>query len=161
ELYFTGGIINYLSGCDRPAAERGIVATARNRYDQQPLNLHNAGTACERFIPAIPAYPGQFQGRGIVICGGGLNYFTCAWVCISMLRRLGCDLPIELWHLGGKELDDRMKTLVARLGVRCVDGCKVRKKFPARILRGWELKPYAILHSSFREVLLLDADNVP
>jgi hypothetical protein len=30
-----------------------------------------------------------------------------------------------------------------------------------RILRGWELKPFAILHSAFREVLLLDADNAP
>ena len=38
---------------------------------------------------------------------------------------------------------------------------RLRKKFPARILRGWQLKPYAILHSAFREVLLLDADNVP
>ena len=26
---------------------------------------------------------------------------------------------------------------------------------------GWELKSYAILHSPYREVLLLDADNVP
>jgi hypothetical protein len=30
-----------------------------------------------------------------------------------------------------------------------------------RILRGWELKPYAMLYSTFREVLFLDADNVP
>jgi hypothetical protein len=28
-------------------------------------------------------------------------------------------------------------------------------------LGGWELKPYAVLHSRFREVLQLDADNVP
>jgi hypothetical protein len=38
---------------------------------------------------------------------------------------------------------------------------KVRRKLPARILNGWELKPYALLHSSFEDVLLLDADNVP
>ena len=38
---------------------------------------------------------------------------------------------------------------------------QVRRTAPARILRGWELKPYSILHSRFREVLLLDADNVP
>ena len=29
------------------------------------------------------------------------------------------------------------------------------------MLHGWELKPYAILHSPFSEVLFLDADNVP
>jgi len=58
-------------------------------------------------------------------------------------------------------MDGRMKALVAPLGVECVDASKERRKFPARILHGWELKPYAILHSPFREVLLLDADNVP
>jgi hypothetical protein len=30
-----------------------------------------------------------------------------------------------------------------------------------RRLGGWQSKPYAILHSKFREVLFLDADNVP
>jgi hypothetical protein len=54
-----------------------------------------------------------------------------------------------------------MQALVRPLGValrRCVAR---EKKMPARILRGWELKPYAILHSRFKDVLLLDADNVP
>jgi hypothetical protein len=58
-------------------------------------------------------------------------------------------------------MDSRMKALVAPLGVECVDATRVRKKFPARILHGWELKSYALLHSPYREVLLLDADNVP
>ncbi len=48
-----------------------------------------------------------------------------------------------------------------KLGVKCVDAFEVRKEHPARRLHGWELKCYAILHSRFREVLLLDADNVP
>ena len=35
------------------------------------------------------------------------------------------------------------------------------RRHPVRRLGGWECKPYAILHSPFREVLWLDADNVP
>jgi hypothetical protein len=31
----------------------------------------------------------------------------------------------------------------------------------AEVLGGWEMKAYALLHSRFREILLLDADNVP
>ena len=54
-----------------------------------------------------------------------------------------------------------MKALVAGLGVECVDAHEVRVNSPARILRGWELKSFALLHSRFAEVLLLDADNVP
>jgi ADP-heptose:LPS heptosyltransferase len=161
ELYFKGGVIKYLRPRQRASAEQGIVATAKNQYDEQPLSLQSAGMACERFIQTIPSYPDRYQGRGIVICGGGVRYFTSAWVCINMLRRLGCRLPIQFWYLGKKEMDDQMKTLLAPLDTECVDACKVRRCFPVRILQGWELKPYAILQSPFREVLLLDADNVP
>jgi ADP-heptose:LPS heptosyltransferase len=161
ERYFDGGIIKYLTRGRWLAAERGVAATKRNPFDQQPLNLSNAGLACERFITAIPCYPDRHDGRGIVICGGGVRYYTNAWVCVNMLRRLGCKLPIQLWHLGEREIDDRMKRLVAPLGVECVNAIRLRKKYPVRALKGWELKSYAILHSRYREVLLLDADNVP
>jgi ADP-heptose:LPS heptosyltransferase len=161
ELYFAGGALKYLTGLQRKAAGRGVRATAKNPYDRQALNLHSAGMACERFIASLPACPARYGGRGIVICGGGVTYLTGAWVCINMLRRLGCSLPIELWYLGEKEIDARMRSLLGPLIVSCIDACKVRERHPVRLLRGWELKGYAILHSPFREVLLLDADNVP
>jgi hypothetical protein len=161
ELYFKGGAIRYLRRRERRSAERGVIATEKSPYDAQPLSLQSAGMACERHIRTIPEYPNRYRGRGIVICAGGVRYFTNAWVCIKMLRRLGCRLPIQLWYLGKNELDSRMKSLVAPLGVECVDAAKLRRQFPARILQGWELKPYAILQSPFREVMLLDSDNVP
>ncbi len=161
ELYFRGGAINYLKRGQQAAARRGVRATRQNPCDQQPLNLRSAGMACDRFISTIPAFSDQFEGRGIVICGGGVKYFTNAWVCIRMLRRLGCELPIQLWHRGSKEMGTHMKSLLAPLNVECVDAYRKRKSFPARRLGGWELKPYALLHSPFKEVLLLDADNVP
>jgi hypothetical protein len=160
EIYFRAGVIEYLRPRQQAAARRGIGATRDNPFDQQPLNLHSAGMACDRFIKTIPAYPDGFHGRGIVICGGGLRYFTNAWVCINMLRRSGCKLPVELWYRGRSEMDARMKALLTPLGVECIDACRMRKAFPIRRLGGWELKPYAILRSTFREVLLLDADNV-
>ena len=116
----------------------------------------------DRFLKAMPDYPeGEHQGRGILICAGGMKYFTCAWVCLKMLRNLGCTLPVEFWHLGKEEMTPEMKELVEPLGVKCVDAYEVRKQHPARTLGGWELKCYAILHSRFKDVLLLDADNVP
>jgi len=161
EGYFQGGIVKYLSPRQGKAAQRGVAATRQNPFDRQCLNLSAAGMACERFIKMIPAYPGGYEGRGIVVCGGGVKYFASAWICLQMLRRLGCSLPIQLWHLGKKEMDSRMRNLLTSLGVECVDATKLRKKFPTRILQGWELKSYALLHSPYREVLLLDADNVP
>lgn len=161
QLYFQRGLRRYLSRSQQKAASRGVKATTKNPFDSQPLNLHSAGLACDRFVRKIPAYPNRFKGRGIVICGGGIRYFTNAWVCINMLRHLKCSLPIQLWHLGPAEVDGRMKALLSPLGVDCVDANDVRKEFPICRLKGWELKPYALLHCSFREVLLLDADNVP
>jgi hypothetical protein len=114
------------------------------------------------FLNSIPAYDdSRFSGLGIVICAGGHRHFTNAWVCMNMLRHVGCRLPIQLWHLGESELDRRMEEIMMPLGVSCVDAFQVAENHPARILNGWELKPYAMLHSPFQEVLLLDADNVP
>ncbi len=109
-----------------------------------------------------PLQPGHRKhNRGIVICAGGDKYFTCAWIATRILRRLGCKLPIEFWHLGPQEMTAEMKSLAEGvLEVKCVDAYEVRKKHPVRTLNGWELKCYAIIHTAFREVLLLDADNI-
>jgi ADP-heptose:LPS heptosyltransferase len=161
ELYFANGQCRYLSPSQCHAAERAVRKTARNSYDHQTLNLHEAGIAFDRHARQIPSYPGRYSGRGIVICGGGGRYFTCAWVCINVLRRLGCTLPIELWYLGRHEMDQGMRQLLAPIGVECIDAHLLRQQYPVRRLGGYELKPYAILHSRFQQILLLDADNVP
>ncbi|MCB0706619.1 MAG: hypothetical protein KDC34_14995 [Saprospiraceae bacterium] len=114
------------------------------------------------YISQMPDYPSQkFAGQGIVLCGGGETYFTCAWVCIQMLRKLGCTLPIEFWYLGSAEMNQEMIRLIEPLGVKCIDALEVWKEYPVKNLIGWELKAYAILHSQFEEVLYLDTDNVP
>ena len=127
---------------------------------EPPVNMLTAHVRFDRAVRSRPRYPGGFKGQGIVIPGGG-NYFGCAWVCLNRLRDLGCTLPIELWHFGPAEMSDRMKQLVEPMGVTCVDAFKLREQHPVRILKGWGIKPYALLHSRFRDILLLDADNVP
>jgi hypothetical protein len=125
------------------------------------LTVEGAAAKAAEFIETIPPYPGTFEGRGVVICAGGVKYLTCAWVLIKMLRHLGCTLPIQVWYLGEDEGDPDWIELVRPLGVECVDTFEVAKRYPHPRLRGWESKPYAILHSRFKEVLFLDADNVP
>jgi hypothetical protein len=114
------------------------------------------------FFSALGPYPaGRYDGRGVVICAGGPKLFANGWVCMRVLRYHGCTLPIEFWHLDN-EIDTEMAGLVGEHGVSCVNGNLVARGLPQppRILRGWELKSFAILHSRFQEVLLLDADNV-
>jgi ADP-heptose:LPS heptosyltransferase len=161
ERYYEGGVLSYLSPPQWTAARSGISMTKRNAFDRLPLTSANARVACEQFIRSIPECATVFTGRGIVIAAGGCRYFTNAWVTINLLRQLGCRLPIQVWYLGPQELDQTMAELLRPLNVECVDAFEIRKKTPSRILGGWELKCYAVLNSSFEEVLFLDADNVP
>jgi hypothetical protein len=119
--------------------------------------------AIEHRLSSPAQYPNsRFEGRGIVICAGGTRYFTCAWVLISILRRVHrCALPIQVWHLGRREMSEEMRILLSEEGIEVVDAEAVAAQHPARLAGGWPLKPYAIAQSRFREVLYLDADTVP
>ena len=117
-----------------------------------------------RMLDAPPVYPGGCEGRGVVTCGGGARYFTAAYVALYLLRRLGCTLPVELWHLGPEECDPEMASIVGRLGnVAVRDAHEVASCLESRprLLGGWESKVFAVRHSRFEEVLFLDADQVP
>lgn len=107
-----------------------------------------------------PTYPTK---RGIVIGAGGAKYFSCGFACFWTLRQLGCNLPVEFWILGEHEIDRNMLALAKAHDIKVVDGLEVcrRKKLSPRILNGWELKPFSVLHSDFEEVMYLDADNIP
>jgi hypothetical protein len=80
------------------------------------------------------------------------------WVLRKVLR---CALPIEIWHLGPQEMSHGMKNMLEGLGAKVVDAFAVLSRHPADIRDGWQLKAYAVIRSDFREVLLLDADNLP
>jgi len=125
------------------------------------LTLYHEAIA--RIADNPPEYPaGRFHGAGIVTCAGGLSYVTCGWVLVKLLRRLGCRLPVEVWHRGRIEMSERMRAVLETVdGVTCVDASRVPGREGGYRLNGWELKPFAILHSRFERVLFLDCDNVP
>ena len=65
-------------------------------------------------------------------------------------------------ELGGPEMPVAWsQRLQAEPEVFLVDATRVRERYPVRIRNGWEINVYAVQHSRFREVLLLDAYNVP
>jgi hypothetical protein len=96
--------------------------------------------------------PGNLVGDGILTCGEG-KYWPGIVVMVRLLRELGCMLPVQIWSRGdtGHELDGES-------GVTFVDANEFRQRHPARILRGWEIKHYALLHSGFRRAFFIDAD---
>lgn len=102
-----------------------------------------------------------FDGFGCVMAAGGPMYLREAFLTVSRIRCHGWDWPIQIWHLGEKELPSHLRDKFSHLNVEFVDAHVVRAGRPARQLLGWELKSYMIQWSPFRHVLLLDADCVP
>lgn len=138
-----------------------IAFTAADVFSIPPISDATAAArlraqAAHAMALSVP----ELTGRGIVIPAGG-NYACSAYVTVRMLRHLGCNLPIQIWHLGPREMPPLAAAAFAEFGVETVDAHIVCKQFPHSRLNGWELKAYALLHSPWREVLLLDADNIP
>jgi hypothetical protein len=128
-------------------------------------NVHEAlRLGADEAITRIASYPGGYDGRGIVIVCAGKS-LAAACFTARVLRRVGCRLPIQLWHCADEQTGALRRTL-KHLDVTCVNADDIAGKLPFRFLHGqrwkqFQLKPYAIAHSPFREVLLLDAGCSP
>lgn len=120
--------------------------------------------AVQRRINDTSVEPRIEADRGIVIVGGG-PYLPSVYVSVRVIRKLGCNLPIEVWHFDG-EIDEAIGNEISAYDVTFVNADRLRETAPFRFLdwhwwKGWQLKSYALLNSRFREVLLLDADCFP
>lgn len=97
-------------------------------------------------------------GKGIVftVGNGQVSYILTS---IVTLRKLGCDLPIEVMYQGDKDLHPKM-----RQRIEAYPGVVTRNlEHMIHTSNGWkfvgfDMKPFAMLVSSFREVILVDAD---
>lgn len=97
-------------------------------------------------------------GRGLVLTAGN-DQVAYLLTQIPILRSLGCNLPIEVMYVGDSDLNrDSRQDLEELEGV-------VTRDISAMIhTRGWNVaswaaKPFAILLSSFREAIFIDADS--
>lgn len=149
----------------QPGAARDQWASWPNTRDAHVRLLRQA-------VERAPTLAGD--GRGIVSCvsakpgwsSGKLldhGYFPAAWAMVRELRRLGCTLPVTFAHLGPVELDGYLRGLLAEVGVQTID-LRAWELLPGnrmRILAGWESKIAAVHACPYREVLFMDADNLP
>lgn len=98
-------------------------------------------------------------GRGIVLTAGD-DQAPYLLTSIPMMRELGCNLPIEVMYLGDSDLSEDFRSdLEAMDGVITRDIAQMVNDEGWR-LAGWAGKPFAILFSSFREVIFIDADSL-
>ncbi|KAG0174753.1 hypothetical protein DFQ30_002946 [Apophysomyces sp. BC1015] len=99
------------------------------------------------------------SGKGIVICIGNSQFQHAATTIRAIREVLKSDLPIEVFYIRDDDLspqkreylETEFKNLTTKQIDHIIDDWYTR-------FTGWSLKPYAILASSFTEVLLMDAD---
>lgn len=109
---------------------------------------------------ALVCDPPSCEGQGIVIAGGG-RYLHWSWVLVRKLRSMGCNLPIQVWHLGPKEMPGKASNLFKMMDAETVDAHQVMRQHPVREMSGWILKSYAVRHCPWKQVMFLDADCFP
>jgi alpha 1,3-mannosyltransferase len=96
-------------------------------------------------------------GRGIVLSAGD-DQAPFLLTSIPSFRKLGCTLPIEAMYLGDSDLSEDYRIELELLpGVITRDLSQMVSDEGWK-LAGWAAKPFAILLSSFREVIFIDAD---
>jgi hypothetical protein len=144
-------------------AARGITAHTRelsNRIgNATPRSLFKASS-----YTALIADTRAAKGRGIVHCTAP-HLLASTLRVLSHLRRIGCALAIEAWHV--RELHPQNVTqLQAVKGVRVRDLHEVLSAEVAADpwevagLRGFMCKPLSLLASDFDEVMLVDHDSM-
>lgn len=101
--------------------------------------------------------------RGIVIPVGVTGWRMAAH-SIAIIRRVhNCTLPIQVMYAGDKDLPGPARLALRRIapGVELID---ILDFFDESIVDlrhgGWAIKPFAMLASNFKQVLLADADAV-
>lgn len=167
-------VISYLRKRDHSIKAR---STGRKGGNEEPLDLAMTIRSYENFryllqklgdvlFPWVRPYFGDHMtlhaqlysgGRGIVFTAG-TDQAPFVMTGIGVLRALGCNLPIEVMYLGEGDLDvDARERLEDMPGVVTRD-IRLMVKDDGWQLAGWAGKPFAILFSSFREVIFIDAD---
>jgi hypothetical protein len=99
------------------------------------------------------------KSKGIVICTGN-SHFRLALVALKALELIGNELPIEVIFSTSNDLSSRNRQELEKLfpKIRLIDLSTTSLDDSYLELRGWEIKPFAVLASQFRHVLLMDAD---
>ncbi|CAO3686647.1 hypothetical protein CU097_010190 [Rhizopus azygosporus] len=98
------------------------------------------------------------QDKGIVMCVGEDQFKHAASAVRALREVLKSDLPIEIFYINQYDLSKGKRDYFENFeNVKTVDISTIINDEYTQF-GGWAIKPYAMLASSFRHVILMDAD---
>ena len=118
-----------------------------------------------RFLAGISGLtselPYKAGSKGIVTTASG-SFLPILVVSLQMLRRTGSDLPVEVFLESMDVYEpDVCEVVLPTLGAQCFVLEQALDDIMDTVRpKRYQLKPFAILFSSFEDVLFLDADNI-
>ncbi|KAF9175061.1 hypothetical protein BGX21_010564 [Mortierella sp. AD011] len=100
-----------------------------------------------------------YSGRGLVFCAGNGQFEFVVTSIQSIRNRLKSTLPIQIYHMGDDDLSKERQTYLREMasGIEVIDVTQILDNDYMQ-LGGWSIKPFAMLASSFEEVMFVDAD---
>ncbi|KAJ3242325.1 hypothetical protein HDU81_005078 [Chytriomyces hyalinus] len=108
-------------------------------------------------VSSINDMMGQWSGRGIAFTFPTSGYPRGVHLILALRNILNCTLPIEIFYIGENDLGRPEREKLAKLPM--VTLINMEERLPkVRDVNGFNIKPYVMLASSFREVIFLDDD---
>ncbi|CAF0735324.1 unnamed protein product [Didymodactylos carnosus] len=100
----------------------------------------------------------HINSKGIVICTGN-KHFNRTQIALEGLLSIQNQLPIEIMYSSDEDLDHDLQRLLLEQFplIKLIDLSTIFNDNLLQ-LRGWEIKPFAILASSFHHIILMDSD---
>lgn len=166
QIFARGDILQHLKASPEIAEEIGMSHTdLMHAYEEycsvlKQLSERLFSWTTPYFTDLMALHLQFWNGKRGIVFTGGSRQAPYLITSIQLIRRIGCDLPIEVMYLGDEDLDEP-----SRAKLESIPGVFTRDLRPmvndeGWKLAGWAAKPFAILLSSFREVLFIDADAI-
>ncbi|KAL4941442.1 hypothetical protein BDV06DRAFT_236050 [Aspergillus oleicola] len=134
--------------------------------DMLPEEVEAMKNAHTKFLDAIKMMAPRLSyipnTRGIISTAGG-SYLPVLVISLRMLRRTGSELPVEVFLANDDEYEPYICDVVLpSLNARCIVLSHIFDAAPSVMdIEKYQFKLFAMLFSSFEEILFLDADSFP
>ena len=130
--------------------------------DQDVETLRDSHTEFVKHVRALaPRLPYKNGSQGIVMTASG-EFMPQLVVSLRMLRRSASKLPVEVFMENREVYEPELcQNVLAGLNATCYIMEDILGNAHTKItLSKYQLKPFALLFSTFDNILLLDADNL-